>query len=157
VDLAKGSVQLEQKEKFYRHQVCTFLTLNEKNQLKINFIVLPSYADEENVLYRYNQLPYAYEWAKYKNQAILKAFFVQLPSQKQGDTTMYLLVQLRSRIVTVNVTTGQFKTFEADSSVPLLQFHPETCKPRNDAEAEKTVSFYKHVNEGESSPQQAIE
>lgn len=45
-----------------------YLTLNDKNQLKVNFLIFPSYSDTatDTHMYRYNQLPYSFEWSKYK-------------------------------------------------------------------------------------------
>lgn len=90
-----------------------------------------------------------------KTQEIIKAYFVQFPSPKQTDNlTTYLLIQLRNRLITINIQTGQFKSFDADSEVPILQHHPETCIPYDKAKNDsvRVVSFYKHVNEGDGNP-----
>jgi hypothetical protein len=64
VEIAKGSIQLS-NEKYYRHQVCMFLTLSDKGQAKINCIIMPSYSDIQDgkKIFRLNALPYSIEWS----------------------------------------------------------------------------------------------
>lgn len=50
VELSKGSFTItldkdQPPEKYYKHQVCMYLTLNDKGQLKVNTIFMPSYSD----------------------------------------------------------------------------------------------------------------
>jgi hypothetical protein len=68
------------------------------------------------------------------------------------------VIQLRTRLITINVSTGQFKSFEADSVVPILQHHPDGINQKEDknkgseSNANKTMSFYVHMNENDSIP-----
>jgi hypothetical protein len=52
-------------EKYFRHQVCMFLTLNDKGQVKVNCIILPSYSDiqDGNKIFKLNVFPYSIEWS----------------------------------------------------------------------------------------------
>ena len=42
-----------------------FLTLNDKGQVKINCIIMPSYSDiqDGNKIFKLNVLPYSIEWS----------------------------------------------------------------------------------------------
>jgi UDP-N-acetylglucosamine pyrophosphorylase len=69
VDIAKGSIQLG-NETYYRHQVCMFLTLNDRGNVKINCIIMPSYSDIQDgkKIFKLNVMPYSIEWLSKCNE-----------------------------------------------------------------------------------------
>ena len=107
------------------------LTLNEKGQMKVNFLLTPSYQDAQEMAFTYklNQLPYSIDWSQNKNKQILKAVFIQFPNAK-NEFVMYLVVQLKSKVMSFNLGNGQSRTYETNSTVPFLQHHPD---PTSDA------------------------
>jgi hypothetical protein len=160
VEMTRGQLILD-KERYYRHQACLYLTLNDRGQLRLNCLIMPSYADiqEGAKVYKLNVLPYCIDWNKYKNQQILKAVFIQIPTK--NDNTMTLLVQLKAKVLVINLANGQMKSFETNSKVPLLLQHPdETSEAYMAAEAKaaasthggqtvgKTLTFYLHSIDG---------
>lgn len=121
------------------------LTLNDKGFLKVTIVIAPSYSEvqEKNSVFRLNQLPFNVDWTKYRGQHIVKATFVQLPSTRMDEYIHYIVVQLRSRLVTVNLSNGQMRAFETNSAIPFLQQHPDPTV--EETTGLRTLSFYAHT------------
>jgi len=123
------------------------LTLNDKGFLKVTIVIASSYSEvqDKNSVFRLNQLPFNVDWTKYRGQYIVKATLVQLPSTRMDEYIHYIIVQLRSRLVTVNLGNGQMRTFETNSAIPFLQQHPDPTL--EETTGLRTLSFYAHTRE----------
>lgn len=110
-------------------------------------MLAPSYSEvqSKNSVFRLNQVPFNVDWQKYRGQHIVKATFVQMPSVKKDEFVHYIVVQLRTRLVTVNLASGQTRSFETNSAIPFLQQHPDPTV--EDTSGLRTLSFYAHTKD----------
>jgi hypothetical protein len=88
----------------------------------------------------------SFKWQPFEAEAILDAFIVQFNDQKyfkldiseKRDQVLYLVIQLDTKVLVINLTTDIYRIKDTNSDVPMVLI---------DDSKKTDVSFYIHCNE----------
>lgn len=88
----------------------------------------------------------SFKWEPFEDDAIITAFIVQfndknnfkLDTSEKKDQVMYIVVQMDTKVLVINLTADIYRIKETNSNVPMVLL---------DDSKRKDVSFYIHCNE----------